>query len=78
MNLYSYGYLITFLIIIIYLKLGKFEKFIYMFVNILYLVSLNHWNNPNVVSKNLGILVSYIIFFLFLMYSFNQLKIKRF
>ena len=78
MNLYSYGYLITFLLIIIYLKLGKFEKFIYMFVNILYLVSLNHWNNPNVVSKNLGILVSYIIFFLFLMYSFNQLKIKRF
>ena len=69
LNLYSIGFLVTLVVLIqLFNNSLTTRNNLYFSIHILYFLSLNHWNNLDIVNLNFGILTSY---FLVVVYSLS-------
>ena len=68
LNLYSLGFLVTLILATQLLNNSPTTREnLYFSIHFLYFLSLNHWNNLDIVSFNFGILTSYVLIVVYLL-----------
>ena len=68
LNLYSLGFLVTLILATQLLNNSPTKReSLYFSIHFLYFLSLNHWNNLDIVSFNFGILTSYVLIVVYLL-----------
>lgn len=75
-NLYTLGFALTFILILIFIDLKDYKLFsiLHLIGLIFYFLGLTHWNNPNIISYNFLVISGGIILFLNLFLQISKFK----
>lgn len=74
-NLYSIGYFVTLMLCIQFSYLPRDGKFLMAYISVLiYYLFLPHWNYLEILKLNLGLIVSYILFVIYILKIYKENK----